>query len=59
MGAAEKQRIIGEHAASFDLEDLEDAMSEGGIETADGCWVELDGSCSHGFPSPMRVMGVI
>ena len=46
-------------AASLDLQDLEDAMSEGGIETADGCYVETDGICPHGHQSPLRVLGFI
>lgn len=57
----ERARIsmIRSHAESLTLEDLEEAMSECGIETADGCYVETDGRCSHGFPSPMRVLGYI
>lgn len=51
--------MIRQHAASLTIEDLEDAMNDGGIETADGCWVEPDGRCEHGFPSPMRVLGFI
>ena len=59
LGADQKRRMIAEHAGSLDFADFEEAMSEGGIETADGCWVELDGSCPHGFPSPMRYLGMI
>ena len=32
-----------------------------GVETAceEGCMVELDGVCPHGFPSPLRLAGMI
>ena len=59
MAERAKISMIHAHAASLSIEDLEDAMSECGIETADGCWVETDGQCEHGFPSPMRVLGYI
>ncbi|NBV38349.1 MAG: hypothetical protein EBS00_02105 [Verrucomicrobia bacterium] len=32
---------------------------EGGCETLDGCWVEPDGRCEHGFPSWLRWKGYI
>jgi len=47
------------HARGFEIEDLEEAMSECGIEAADGCWIETDGRCEHGYPSPMRILGYI
>jgi len=50
---------IREHAASLTLEDLEESMMDSGVETADGCWVEPDGECPHGYPSPLRVLGYI
>jgi len=35
-----------------DSDQLEDWMYEdSGCEATDGCWVEPDGECSHGFPS--------
>jgi hypothetical protein len=47
-------------------EDLADIMeetlfglSEGTVETVDGCIVEPDGSCPHGFLSPLLEAGVI
>jgi hypothetical protein len=33
--------------------------NDGGCETPDGCWVEPDGYCPHGWPSWMIVMGLI
>lgn len=32
---------------------------DGGCESVDGCWVELDGVCEHGFPSWLLVLGMI
>ena len=55
----DERRQAIEHAHGFEIEDLEAAMSDCGIETADGCWVETDGKCPHGFPSPMRILGFI
>jgi len=32
---------------------------EGAAEATDGCWVELDGICPHGFPSWLLYLGMI
>lgn len=32
---------------------------DGGCKTIDGCWVEPDGSCEHGFPSWLKVLHYI
>lgn len=47
-------------------EDLADIMreslfglSEGTVETIDGCIVEPDGQCPHGYLSPLLEAGVI
>ncbi|GIV82484.1 MAG: hypothetical protein KatS3mg051_1838 [Anaerolineae bacterium] len=41
----------------YDIDDLEalleQALEEGCIETEDGCVVELDGRCPHGYWSPV------
>jgi hypothetical protein len=41
------------------LEQLEEWMDEGGCEATDGCWVEPDGTCEHGKPSWLIVLGLI
>ena len=41
------------------LEELEEWMDEGGCEATDGCWVEPDGTCPHGKPSWLIVLGLI
>lgn len=33
--------------------------ADGGCEATDGCWVEPDGTCEHGKPSWMIVLGLI
>lgn len=47
------------HAKALDFEDLDEAIAEGVIDAADGCRVELDGVCPHGYPSPLRLLGII
>jgi hypothetical protein len=41
------------------IEDLATWMEEGGCEATDGCWVEPDGYCEHGFPSWLLYLGLI
>lgn len=33
--------------------------NEGGCKAVDGCWVEPDGICEHGYPSWMLVLNLI
>jgi hypothetical protein len=42
-----------------DLTDLSDWLADGGCEATDGCWVEPDGYCEHGYPSWLLVLGMI
>jgi hypothetical protein len=42
-----------------DFETLQEWMEDGGCESIDGCWVEVDGHCQHGKPSWMLQMGLI
>ena len=43
-----------------DLETLmEWTYDDGGCEATDGCWVEQDGTCPHGNPSWLIVLGLI
>ncbi len=42
------------------LEELQRQVEEdGGCEATDGCFVEPDGSCEHGQPSWLLVLGLI
>ena len=46
-------------AQAPDLETLIEWEAEGGCEAVDGCWVDSDGTCTHGCPSWLLVMGLI
>lgn len=49
-----------EHASALDIEDLEAIVFDyADAETADGCAVEPDGRCPHGYRSPLLVLGLI
>jgi hypothetical protein len=38
---------------------LERWNSDCGCRTIDGCWVEPDGVCEHGYPSWLSALGMI
>jgi len=40
-------------------EQLEYWLSATGCEATDGCWVEHDGVCQHGYPSWYIQFGII
>jgi hypothetical protein len=42
-----------------DLETLLAWEAQGGCEAVDSCWVEPDGTCPHGCPSWLLVLGLI
>lgn len=42
-----------------DIEQLIEWESDGGCEATDGCWVEPDGTCEHGYRSWLLVLGMI
>lgn len=48
-----------EYAESCSLEELEEIMWDGVATTYDGCRVEPDGYCPHGYHSPLLVLGYI
>lgn len=41
------------------LKSLENMSFNGIARAVDGCRIEPDGDCQHGFPSWLKVMGVI
>lgn len=47
------------HANKLSLNKLETMMFDSVVTTCDGCRVEPDGSCSHGYRSPLLVLGII
>jgi len=42
-----------------EIEQLEEWMDDSGCEATDGCWTEPDGTCQHGHPSWLLVLGMI
>jgi len=38
---------------------MEWESQDGSCEATDGCWVEPDGHCEHGYPSWLRYLGYI
>jgi hypothetical protein len=42
-----------------DLDTLIEWMLEGVCEATDGCLVEVDGVCAHGYPSWLLHLGLI
>ena len=49
-----------EYCDSFSDSDIESMVFETmDIETADGCTVEPNGKCSHGYSSPLLILGYI
>jgi len=38
---------------------MEKWYNEGGCKAIDGCWVEPDGRCPHGYPSWMLALKII
>lgn len=41
------------------MEQLEEWVFDSGCESTDGCWVEPDGECEHGYPSWFIYLGLI
>lgn len=51
--------ISANHLTYPDVDELEDWLGEGGCESLDGCWVEPDGHCEHGYPSWLLFLALI
>ena len=53
------QEASGERGERPDLDTLIDwLLEENGCEAIDGCWVEPDGICPHGYPSWFLELGL-
>ena len=48
-----------EYGGEPDIGQLQEWEHDGGCEALDGCWVEPDGHCKHGYPSWLIYMGMI
>lgn len=46
-------------ANSLDFEELEAIVMDGDAYCVDGCCVEPDGKCEHGYRSPLLILGLI
>lgn len=42
-----------------DIDELEEMMSDGSMQTTDGCYSDPDGMCEHGYPSWLLELGMI
>lgn len=40
-----------------DMEDVKEWLATGVCEATDGCWVQFDGVCQHGYPSWLLYLG--
>ena len=49
----------GQHAHNFTDEEVVEMMFGGVVTTVDGCCVEPDGKCPHGYLSPLLILGLI
>ena len=47
-----------EYADGFCVGDLESMMFDGDIEAIDGCIVDPDGQCQHGYSSPLLLLNI-
>ena len=59
---AKAQEYLDDYGQTIEemLEDLStDPDFDGGCPALDGCWVEWDGHCPHGFPSWMIYAGLV
>lgn len=54
-----RQRVEQEHADGLSMEEIEAMVMDSVVEAADGCSVEPDGTCPHGYKSPLLVLGVL
>lgn len=56
--ALEAQYLEELEALQFDSPDLLNDLYDNAV-TADGCRVEPDGTCRHGYSSPLLLLGMI
>ena len=47
------------YAKGLDDEQIEAMLFDGDVECVDGCVVEPDGKCPHGYRSPLLILGII
>ena len=55
----ERDRRIAEYVATADMDELQAMMFDMvPCEAVDGCIVEPDSQCEHGYPSKLRAIGI-
>jgi len=59
ISKSDKQAEIEKYAASLSDDEIEAMVMDSIVTTADGCEVEPDGHCPHGYPSPLLTLGII
>jgi hypothetical protein len=59
---SEKPPVVVRHAEDLDMDDLEDMVfgdSNASTSCPEGCEVEPDGTCPHGYSSHLLELGII
>jgi hypothetical protein len=57
--SAQEQIAMANANEEPDVHTLNDWIQQGGCEALDGCWIEPDGHCEHGYPSWLIYMDLI
>ena len=47
------------YARTLSTDDIEEMLFDGDVIAADGCQVDPDGRCPHGYRSPLLTIGLI
>ncbi len=58
-GSRSITEIENDHANALNPGELDDMSFDSVVEAADGCSVEPDGTCPHGYRSPLLVLGLV
>lgn len=59
MTPEQRKQEEWEHAKALTDDEINDMVLDSVVEAADGCSVEPDGQCPHGYRSPLIVLGYI
>ena len=57
--AKERLQMERNYVRELSDEEIEQMVFDGDVYAADGCKVEPDGVCPHGFKSPLLLLGLI
>jgi len=56
LSPEQKRLEMNKHAKSLSKEEMAEMVLDSVVETADGCLVEPDGECPHGYKSPITIL---